>query len=147
MVKFKSKFKYYHFLIPSLSYHLPFRKKIHICRRLWAMDEGGTVHPFYGPKKYIARTPNITTSGGNMADGNLLGNHEGVVLMMMTTIRRILFADGPIHKGEDEDDDDEVEDDVGVGDDDDCYANSLCRWLSRCTKERREQALLVSPKV
>ena len=42
----------------------------------------------------------------------------------MTIRRRILFADGPVHKGEDEDDDDEVEDDVGVGDDDDCYANS-----------------------
>ena len=47
-----------------------------------------------------------------------------LIMMMMTIRRRILFADGPVHKGEDEDDDDEVEDDVGVGDDDDCYANS-----------------------
>ena len=39
------------------------------------------------------------------------------------------------------------DDESGVGDDDDCDANSLCRWLSRCTKERREQALLVSPRV
>ena len=59
----------------------------------------------------------------------------------------VAYIPVPINEGEDEDDDDEVEDDVGVGDDDDCYANSLCRWLSRCTKERREQALLVSPRV
>ena len=70
-----------------------------------------------------------------------------LIMMMMTIRRRIFFSDGPVHKGEDEDDDDEVKDDVGVGDDDDCDANSLCRWLSQCTKERREQALLVSPRV
>ena len=70
-----------------------------------------------------------------------------LIMMVMTIRRRILFADGPMHNGGDEDDDGEVEDDVGVGDDDDCDANSLCRWLSQCTKERREQALLVSPRV
>ena len=70
-----------------------------------------------------------------------------LIMMVMTIRRRILFADDPMHNGGDEDDDGEGEDDVGVGDNDDCDANSLCRWLSRCTKERREQALLVSPRV